>query len=125
MDYQAVLEEVAAFARPYVGHGQVADYIPALEKVPMDRFGIAVADINGEVYGVGDWEVPFSVQSISKTFSLALVMANDNDDIWKRVGREPSGTPFNSLVQLEWENGVPRNPFINAGALVVTDRSRR
>ncbi|UNZ03108.1 Thermolabile glutaminase [Streptomyces rimosus subsp. rimosus] len=88
----------------------------------MDRFGIAVADINGEVYGVGDWEVPFSVQSISKTFSLALVMANDNDDIWKRVGREPSGTPFNSLVQLEWENGVPRNPFINAGALVVTDR---
>ncbi|CAM5354008.1 MULTISPECIES: glutaminase [Streptomyces] len=122
MDYQAVLEEVAAFARPYVGHGQVADYIPALEKVPMDRFGIAVADINGEVYGVGDWEVPFSVQSISKTFSLALVMANDNDDIWKRVGREPSGTPFNSLVQLEWENGVPRNPFINAGALVVTDR---
>ncbi|MEU4201749.1 glutaminase [Streptomyces sp. NPDC045470] len=122
MDYQAVLEEVAAYARPYVGHGQVADYIPALEKVPTDRFGIAVADINGEVYGVGDWEVPFSVQSISKTFSLALVMANDSEDIWKRVGREPSGTPFNSLVQLEWENGVPRNPFINAGALVVTDR---
>ncbi|MFD7662244.1 glutaminase [Streptomyces sp. NPDC059788] len=122
MDYQAVLEEVAAFARPYVGHGQVADYIPALEKVPGDRFGIAVADINGEVYGAGDWEVPFSVQSISKTFSLALVMANDNEDIWKRVGREPSGTPFNSLVQLEWENGVPRNPFINAGALVITDR---
>ncbi|WP_206504118.1 glutaminase [Streptomyces chrestomyceticus] len=122
MDYQAVLEEVAAYARPYVGHGQVADYIPALEKVPTGRFGIALADINGEVYGVGDWEVPFSVQSISKTFSLALVMANDSEDIWKRVGREPSGTPFNSLVQLEWENGIPRNPFINAGALVVTDR---
>ncbi|OKI10260.1 glutaminase [Streptomyces sp. CB02923] len=122
MDYQAVLEEVAAYARPYVGHGQVADYIPALENVPGDRFGMAVADINGEVYGVGDWEVPFSVQSISKTFSLALVMASDNEDIWKRVGREPSGTPFNSLVQLEWENGVPRNPFINAGALVITDR---
>ncbi|MEF3115952.1 glutaminase [Streptomyces chrestomyceticus] len=122
MDYQAVLEEVAAYARPYVGHGQVADYIPALEKVPTDRFGIALADINGEVYGVGDWEVPFSVQSISKAFSLALVMANDSEDIWKRVGREPSGTPFNSLVQLEWENGIPRNPFINAGALVVTDR---
>ncbi len=82
--------------------------------MPTDRFGIALADINGEVYGVGDWEVPFSVQSISKTFSLALVMANDSEDIWKRVGREPSGTPFNSLVQLEWENGIPRNPFINA-----------
>lgn len=125
MDYQAVLEEVAAFARPHVGQGQVADYIPALEQVSADRFGMAIADINGEVYGVGDWEVPFSVQSISKTFSLALVMATSHesgDGIWKRVGREPSGTPFNSLVQLEWENGIPRNPFINAGALVVTDQ---
>ncbi|MFJ8670729.1 glutaminase [Streptomyces sp. NPDC093589] len=124
MDYQAVIEEVAAFARPFTGQGQVADYIPALERVASDRFGIAVADINGDVYGVGDWETPFSVQSISKTFSLALVMAGsqDGDDIWKRVGREPSGTPFNSLVQLEWEAGIPRNPFINAGALVVTDR---
>jgi glutaminase len=124
MDYQAVIEEVAAFARPFTGQGQVADYIPALEAVSADRFGIAVADINGDVYGVGDWETPFSVQSISKTFSLALVMANsqDREDIWQRVGREPSGTPFNSLVQLEWEAGIPRNPFINAGALVVTDR---
>ncbi|MEU7184208.1 glutaminase [Streptomyces celluloflavus] len=124
MDYQAVLEEVAAYARPYAGQGQVADYIPALERVAADRFGIAVADINGEVYGVGDWETPFSVQSISKTFSLALVMAHSGttEDIWSRVGREPSGTPFNSLVQLEWENGIPRNPFINSGALVVTDR---
>ncbi|MFI9050286.1 glutaminase [Streptomyces sp. NPDC053427] len=133
MDYQAVIEEVAAHARPYVGQGQVADYIPALEKVAPDRFGIAVADINGKVYGAGDWEEPFSVQSISKTFSLALVMAQSHgsqggrdahgvDEIWRRVGREPSGTPFNSLVQLEAENGIPRNPFINAGALVVTDR---
>ncbi|WP_369358671.1 glutaminase [Streptomyces sp. cg2] len=124
MDYQAVLEEVAAYARPFVGRGHVADYIPALAEVPPDRFGIAVADINGEVYGTGDWGVPFSVQSISKAFSLALVMAGSHgdDDIWQRVGREPSGTPFNSLVQLEWENGIPRNPFINAGALVVTDR---
>ncbi|MFD8548752.1 glutaminase [Streptomyces sp. NPDC059649] len=142
MDYRAVLEEVAAYARPYVGQGQVADYIPALERVSPDRFGIAVADIHGAVYGVGDWEVPFSVQSISKAFSLALVMAQSHgsqggngtygangvqggpggDDIWQRVGREPSGTPFNSLVQLEAENGIPRNPFINAGALVVTDR---
>lgn len=125
MDYQAVLEEVAAHARPYVRQGRVADYIPALERVSADRFGIAVADIHGEVYGVGDWEIPFSVQSISKAFSLALVMSQSHDghdDIWKRVGREPSGTPFNSLVQLEAEDGIPRNPFINAGALVVTDR---
>ncbi|WP_030620834.1 glutaminase [Streptomyces sclerotialus] len=122
MDYQAVLEEVAAHARPLVRQGKVADYIPALEQVSPDRFGIALADIHGDVYGVGDWEVPFSVQSISKAFSLALVLAQEDQRIWERVGREPSGTAFNSLVQLEWEQGIPRNPFLNSGALVVTDR---
>lgn len=122
MDYQTVLEEVAAFARPLVGRGQVADYIPALAGVDIGRFGMAVVDIDGGVYGVGDWERPFSVQSISKAFSLALVLAEGGDRIWDRVGTEPSGNPFNSLVQLEYENGIPRNPFINAGALVVTDR---
>ncbi|MEU6989757.1 glutaminase [Streptomyces sp. NPDC046465] len=122
MDYQAVLEEVAAFARPLVGRGQVAGYIPALADVDAERFGIAVADVSGEVHGIGDWEMPFSVQSISKAFSLALVLAEGGERIWDRVGTEPSGNPFNSLVQLEYENGIPRNPFINAGALVVTDR---
>ncbi|MFF4157578.1 glutaminase [Streptomyces sp. NPDC001678] len=122
MDYQAVLEEVAEFARPLVGRGQVADYIPALAEVDTGQFGIAVADVDGRVYGVGDWERPFSVQSISKAFSLALVLAEGGDKIWERVGTEPSGNPFNSLVQLEYEHGIPRNPFINAGALVVTDR---
>ncbi|MFC6061098.1 glutaminase [Streptomyces ochraceiscleroticus] len=122
MDYQAVLEEVADRARPLVRQGRVADYIPALECVSPDRFGIALTDLNGETYGVGDWEVPFSVQSISKAFSLALVLAQEDQSIWERVGREPSGTAFNSLVQLEWEQGIPRNPFLNSGALVVTDR---
>ncbi len=122
MDYQAVLEEVAAFVRPLVGRGQVADYIPALANVDTAQFGMAVADVDGGVYGVGDWERPFSVQSISKAFGLALVLAEGGDLIWQRVGTEPSGNPFNSLVQLEYENGIPRNPFINAGALVVTDR---
>ncbi|MBZ4020175.1 glutaminase [Streptomyces purpurogeneiscleroticus] len=122
MDYQAVLEEVADRARPLVRQGKVADYIPALERVSPDRFGIALTDIHGETYGVGDWEVPFSVQSISKAFSLALVLAQEDQSIWERVGREPSGTAFNSLVQLEYEQGIPRNPFLNSGALVVTDR---
>ncbi|GHG57019.1 glutaminase [Streptomyces griseocarneus] len=122
MDYQAVLEEVAAFARPLVGRGQVADYIPALAEVDVAQFGMAVADVDGGVYGVGDWERSFSVQSISKAFGLALVLAEGGDRIWERVGTEPSGNPFNSLVQLEYEHGIPRNPFINAGALVVTDR---
>jgi glutaminase len=99
----------------------VAQYIPALASVDPRRFGIAVADVDGAVTGVGDWEVPFSVQSISKAFSLALVLEQDGERIWRRVGREPSGNPFNSLVQLEHENGIPRNPFINAGAIVVSD----
>ncbi|MEC4019517.1 glutaminase [Streptomyces sp. H27-D2] len=122
MDYQAVLEEVAAQVRPQIGCGQVAQYIPALASVAPEQFGMAVVDVEGGVHGVGDWEVPFSVQSISKTFTLALVLARDGEKIWQRVGREPSGNPFNSLVQLEYEHGIPRNPFINAGALVITDR---
>ncbi|KUJ64377.1 glutaminase A [Streptomyces albus subsp. albus] len=122
MDYQAVLNQVAAEVAPQIGRGQVASYIPALAAVDAGRFGMAVADVDGTVTGVGDWEVPFSVQSISKAFALALVLAQDGESLWRRVGREPSGNPFNSLVQLEYENGIPRNPFINAGALVVTDR---
>ncbi|KUL46675.1 glutaminase A [Streptomyces violaceusniger] len=122
MDYQAVLDEVAALVKPQIGRGRVAQYIPALASVDADRFGIALADVDGHVTGVGDWERPFSMQSISKVFSLALVLADDGEKLWRRVGREPSGNPFNSLVQLEYENGIPRNPFINAGALVVTDR---
>ncbi|MEU1784395.1 glutaminase [Streptomyces sparsogenes] len=122
MDYQALLEEVAAHVAPQIGQGEPAQYIPALASVDPRRFGIALADADGTVTGVGDWQVPFSVQSISKAFSLALVLEQDGERIWRRVGREPSGNPFNSLVQLEYENGIPRNPFINAGALVVTDR---
>ncbi|MEU1801297.1 glutaminase [Streptomyces sp. NPDC019937] len=122
MHYQDVLDEVAAHVAPHIGRGQVAQYIPALAAVDPDRFGIALADVDGNVTGVGDWRRPFSVQSISKAFGLALVLAQDGEKLWRRVGREPSGNPFNSLVQLEHENGIPRNPFINAGALVVTDR---
>jgi glutaminase len=87
-----------------------------------DEFGLAVAGVDGGVNGIGSWRRPFSVQSISKVFSLALVVAADGPGIWRRVGREPSGDPFNSLVQLEYDRGVPRNPFINAGALVAVDQ---
>lgn len=83
---------------------------------------MAVAELDGTVYGVGDWREPFSTQSITKVFTLALDLAREGDELWEYVGREPSGNAFNSLIQLEYENGIPRNPFINAGALVVTDR---
>ena len=82
---------------------------------------LAVATLDGRVYTAGEAEEAFSIQSISKLFSLTLALQLVGPTLWERVGREPSGDPFNSLVQLEHEAGVPRNPFINAGALVVTD----
>jgi glutaminase len=122
MDLQALLDDIADHARPFAARGEVADYIPALASVEPGRFGIALATVDGELLGSGDFRQRFSVQSICKAFALALVLARDGDALWTRVGREPSGNPFNSLVQLEYEQGVPRNPFINAGALVVVDR---
>lgn len=126
MDLDAVLEEIHAEVAPSLGSdagaGEVADYIPGLALVDPDQFGMVVTMNDGQVHAVGDCDTRFSVQSISKVFSLALVMAHDGDAIWGRVSREPSGNPFNSLLQLDQEQGRPRNPFINAGALVVTDR---
>lgn len=119
--YAPVLEEVANLARPYARHGEVASYIPALAEVPDDRFALALSDLDGEEPAVGDADVGFSIQSIAKVLTLTLAMQRWSDNIWARVGREPSGDPFNSLVQLEYERGRPRNPFINSGAIVVTD----
>ena len=122
VDLQALLDDIARETAPFLGQGKVADYIPALASVDSRRFGLAMATLDGRVVGTGDWQVPFSIQSVSKVFTLALVLSRDGEALWDRVGREPSGNPFNSLVQLEYERGLPRNPFINAGALVVTDR---
>jgi len=120
--FQPVLEGIAEEIEQLTNRGRAADYIPALAACDPRRFGMAVAELDGAVYGVGDWQTPFSTQSITKVFTLALDLALEGDELWEHVGREPSGNPFNSLVQLEYENGIPRNPFINAGALVVTDR---
>lgn len=117
-----MIDRIRDEVRELWGQGRVADYIPALEKVDPRQFGMAVATLDGQEYSTGDAQVCFSIQSISKVFTLAMVTRHVGDDIWDAVGREPSGNPFNSLVQLEYEQGKPRNPFINAGALVVTDR---
>jgi len=101
--------------------GKVAAYIPELAGVDPKQFGIAVATADGEVTSAGDADTPFSVQSITKVFTLAIALGRSGDQLWKRVGREPSGRAFNSIVQLEQESGRPRNPFINAGAIVTTD----
>lgn len=123
--FQQVLDRIATEIAETPGRGRSADYIPALAARDPQRFGMAVAELDGTVYGVGEWRQPFSAQSITKVFTLALDLAREGDVLWEHVGREPSGNPFNSLVQLEYENGIPRNPFINAGALVVTDRLHR
>ncbi|BCL71316.1 Thermolabile glutaminase [Vibrio nigripulchritudo MADA3029] len=113
-----ILDEV----RPLIGQGKVANYIPALAKVPNDKLAIAVYTNDGKVYQSGDADEPFSIQSISKALSLTLAMVlYKPEEIWERVGKEPSGQAFNSMIQLEMEHGIPRNPFINAGAIVVAD----
>lgn len=101
--------------------GKVASYIPELAKVDPKKFGIVVVSNSGEIVAGGDSDVPFSIQSISKVFTLTLALGKIGDRLWQRVGREPSGSAFNSIVQLEYERGKPRNPFINAGAIAVTD----
>lgn len=117
-----LLEDILAQVRPLTGKGHVADYIPALAAVPGDKLGIAVCTVEGEIFTAGDAGERFSIQSISKVLSLALAMERyEEHEIWQRVGKEPSGQPFNSLLQLELEKGKPRNPFINAGALVICD----
>lgn len=121
MDLQSLLNSIYEELRERIGSGEVADYIPELAKVDKNQFGIAVATTDGAIYSVGDSAVPFSIQSISKVFTLTLALGRYGNSVWKRVGREPSGSAFNSIVQLEFEKGRPRNPFINAGAIVISD----
>ena len=121
---ETLAEHVAAVGREmeqHRGEGKVADYIPALAQVDARRFGLCVLTCEGEAAQYGDSWMPFSIQSISKVFTLTMALDRIGDDLWKRVGREPSGSRFNSIVQLENEAGVPRNPLINAGAIVTTD----
>jgi glutaminase len=121
MDYQLIINEVYREVQMLQLEGKVANYIPELANVDIHKFGITLATAKGEVYSIGDTDEKFSLQSISKAFTLAMVFATEGEKLWNRLGVEPSGNPFNSLAQLEYENGIPRNPFINAGALVITD----
>ena len=118
----SILETIVQQVRPLIGQGKVADYIPALASVDGSKLGIAICTVDGQHYQAGDAQERFSIQSISKVLSLVVAMRHyQEEEIWQRVGKDPSGHPFNSLVQLEMEQGIPRNPFINAGALVVCD----
>ena len=121
IDYQKILSEIYQEIQPYAKEGKQATYIPALAEVNPDQFGMCLKTVEKEVYTCQQADTRFSIQSISKVFSLAACLSFFGDKIWDRVGKEPSGTAFNSLVLLEAEKGIPRNPFINAGAIVLAD----
>jgi glutaminase len=121
MNFQTILEEIRQEIEPYRGKGESASYIPELSKVDPDKYGVHITTLEGEHFSIGDSEEKFSIQSITKVFAASLAFSLQGEKIWQRVGVEPSGTSFNSLIHLEMENGIPRNPFINAGAIVVAD----
>lgn len=121
MNFQQILEEIQTEIQPLLGQGKVATYIPALAKIDPMQFGMAITCHDGNVYSIGCDRTSFSIQSISKVFTFTMALHIYSKDLYTRVWREPSGNPFNSLVQLEYEAGIPRNPFINAGAIVVSD----
>jgi len=121
LDYQSILEEIAEEVQPLLKMGKVADYIPALALEDKNQFAMTLTLFDGTQYSVGCSDKLFSIQSISKVFSFTQALKFYGKSLYKRVGVEPSGNPFNSLVQLEYEQGKPRNPFINAGAINVTD----
>jgi glutaminase len=121
MHYQSTLNKVYKATLAIENQGNVAAYIPELKNVNPNHFGVHLTTIKNKQFAVGDSEIRFSIQSISKVLALTLAYQIKGGELWERVGVEPSGTPFNSLVQLEYEKGIPRNPFINAGAIVVCD----
>jgi len=120
-DLADIVATVRKDMEAHLGRGRVADYIPALARVDPRQFAISIVTCDGRTAEAGEAHIPFSIQSISKVFTLTLALNKLGADLWDRVGREPSGSRFNSIVQLEQERGIPRNPLINAGALVVTD----
>lgn len=121
MNYAQILSEIYEEIQPYAQTGEPATYIPELQKVNSNHYGICLRTIRGTEYAMGDSDERFSIQSISKVFSLAMGFSLEGEKLWKRIGVEPSGSAFNSVIQLEIEKGIPRNPLINAGALVMTD----
>ncbi|NLN25533.1 MAG: glutaminase [Bacteroidetes bacterium] len=120
-DYQHILNEIYTTLKKVKTKGEVARYIPELAKMNPDHLGIHLRLITGESFSTGDTNIPFSIQSISKVFSLAKAFQLMGNKLWKRIGVEPSGNPFNHMSLLEQENGIPRNPLINSGAIVIAD----
>ena len=121
MSFDSVFSEITKELQLLDNNGTIASYIPELGKIDSNKLGVQLTTIDNKQYGFGDYNDKFSIQSIAKVFALTMAYSTENENLWARVGVEPSGTAFNSLVQLEKDQGIPRNPFINAGALVVCD----
>lgn len=121
MDYQAILNVIQKEFSPTKDMGKVASYIPQLSKIDPLKFGVYLYCQDGTSFEFGDSQEKFSIQSISKVFTLTIAKELLSKELWKRVNVEPSGTAFNSLTELERDKGIPRNPFINAGSIVVAD----
>ncbi len=121
MKYKELITQIFEKIETTKNQGEKASYIPELAKVDSDNFGVHISTIHSEQFGIGNFQDIFSIQSISKVFSLVLAYKLLGEELWNRLGVEPSGTGFNSLVQLENDKGIPRNPFINAGAIVIAD----
>ena len=117
-----IIKKIYSTYAQSTGIGKVADYIAPLANISPSKYAISICTIDGQKINIGDYTEPFSIQSISKVFTLSMLAPLVGEEIWECVGKEPSGSAFNSLVQLEYEKGIPRNPFINAGALVITDK---
>ena len=120
-DYDQLINEIYTELKDAPDEGMVADYIPDLASIDRSKFGICLTTLDGAQNKIGDADEKFSIQSVSKVLSLALVFSQLGNKVWERVDVEPSGNGFNSIIQLEYENGFPRNPFINAGAIVIAD----
>jgi glutaminase len=120
-ELQRIIDEIAQAMASATDRGQPASYIPELGRISPNHFGMALCLPDGQVISAGDASTGFSIQSISKVFTLAIALGRLGDQLWSRVGREPSGAAFNSIVSLEHDKGIPRNPFVNAGAIAVTD----
>ena len=121
MNYEKTFEEIYNELLNREDRGSVADYIPELANVDPDQFGVCLTTVKREEFSYGDAEKRFSIQSIAKVLSFVMAYSSIKSNIWERTNLEPAGTPFNSLLQLEHDRGIPRNPFINAGALVICD----
>jgi len=121
MDYNTIIYTIYSSLEKLKKEGEVASYIPELAKVDPNKFGVHITTTDNQHFSIGDSNEKFSIQSIAKVLSLTLAYDKIGEKIWKRLGVEPSGTAFNSLVQLEYNKGIPRNPLINAGAIVICD----